>query len=387
MKAQYKFIFARKGADENGIGLIQLQVYFTRQQRILVSTKKRIHESQWDPRNHQVKVTNKESGAVYEMLSKLVRDLEQYEMELIRSGQSLTPAKVKTHFETEKADTFNNFIRMELETDRSLKYGTTKTHWVTLRKLDEFSANIQFDDIGYDFVTRFDNYLHSLDLSVNTIAGHHKHLRRYIQVAIRKGLLKESQHPYRGKFKVKKEAVERTYLTDDEILAIEKIDYQQAQKMQRIQDMFLFCIYSGLSHCDMQALSMDHIRSTPEGYEIMQRRQKSSEFAYIPLHMLFGGKGEAILKKYMDPENHFIFPRISDQKGNEYLKVIAAKAEIRKKISWHIARHTFGTQLAARCNDPFMIMNLMGHQEIKTSMIYIHSSHEILKAKLKREKW
>ena len=152
--------------------------------------------------------------------------------------------------------------------------------------------------------------------------------------------------------------------------------------------MFLFSIYSGLRFSDLMNLKADHIQMTGEKYEIaLHKMVKVPQPVFIPLHMVFQGKGESILQKYLSDKTEYIFPRITGQKANEYLKTICHDAKVKKHVTWHTARHTFGSQLAARYNDPYLIMQLMGHQEIKTSMIYIHSSQEIIKQKLGKIDW
>ena len=53
----------------------------------------------------------------------------------------------------------------------------------------------------------------------------------------------------------------------------------------------------------------------------------------------------------------------------------------------NIARHTFGTNLAELTSDPYLILDLMGHSSISTSMIYIHNSKERVLRKLKKIDW
>jgi len=44
-------------------------------------------------------------------------------------------------------------------------------------------------------------------------------------------------------------------------------------------------------------------------------------------------------------------------------------------------------RLAWRIKNPLTIMRLMGHQEIKTTMIYIHHSQEMMKQELRKITW
>ena len=55
--------------------------------------------------------------------------------------------------------------------------------------------------------------------------------------------------------------------------------------------------------------------------------------------------------------------------------------------TFHVARHTCASQLAERVDNPFVIMSVLGHGEIDTSMHYIHTSHKTAEKKLEDVKW
>ena len=66
-----------------------------------------------------------------------------------------------------------------------------------------------------------------------------------------------------------------------------------------------------------------------------------------------------------------MFKRISNQKINEYLKEIAALCEIDKRVSFHLARHTFATTVTLNNNVPIeTVSKVMGHSKISTTQIY-----------------
>jgi integrase len=118
--------------------------------------------------------------------------------------------------------------------------------------------------------------------------------------------------------------------------------------------------------------------------------QKVDRFIELPLYSLFGGKPEKILKYYMDMEfdKEKIFPQHSNQQINRLLKIIAINANIQHtRLTFHIGRHTFGTLLAEKTQNPYLVMDLMGHNDIDTSMIYIHSSQERINSQLKDVRW
>lgn len=86
-------------------------------------------------------------------------------------------------------------------------------------------------------------------------------------------------------------------------------------------------------------------------------------------------KAVAILKKY---ENDYraissgtLFPLLSNQKMNSYLKEIADLCVIDKNLTSHIARHTFATTITLSNNVPIeTVSKMLGHTKIGTTQIY-----------------
>ena len=66
-----------------------------------------------------------------------------------------------------------------------------------------------------------------------------------------------------------------------------------------------------------------------------------------------------------------IFPVISNQKTNKYLKQIASICGIDKNITFHSARHTFATTITLCNGMPIeTVSKMLGHNNIKTTQIY-----------------
>ena len=100
-------------------------------------------------------------------------------------------------------------------------------------------------------------------------------------------------------------------------------------------------------------------------------------------------KVQEILNFYMNDKrgnNDFIFPELKkanlkdskdvfrkmktgNKKFNYYLKSIAKKAEIEKKLTMHIARHSFGN-IASDAIHPLMLQKLYRHSDLKTTLNY-----------------
>ncbi|WP_313139214.1 tyrosine-type recombinase/integrase, partial [Myroides sp.] len=66
-----------------------------------------------------------------------------------------------------------------------------------------------------------------------------------------------------------------------------------------------------------------------------------------------------------------IFPVISNQKMNAYLKQIGSVCKINKNLSFHMARHTFATTLTLNNGVPMeSVSKMLGHTAMRTTQIY-----------------
>lgn len=71
-------------------------------------------------------------------------------------------------------------------------------------------------------------------------------------------------------------------------------------------------------------------------------------------------------------------PQYSDRSINEFLKKYAKLAGIRQNIHAHLLRHCFATHSLEQGTDISLIQKLLGHNSIKTTMIYTHVSTNII---------
>lgn len=72
-----------------------------------------------------------------------------------------------------------------------------------------------------------------------------------------------------------------------------------------------------------------------------------------------------ILKKY-----DYNLPKITNQKGNEYLHLIQHAMGLRKSLTFHVARHSFATMMLTLDVDIYTTSKLLGHKNIATTQIY-----------------
>jgi integrase/recombinase XerD len=113
-----------------------------------------------------------------------------------------------------------------------------------------------------------------------------------------------------------------------------------------VQDMFLFNCYTGLGYAETCRFNLSHISEDREGIVWLEMsRKKTFSTTEQKFQVLLLPEALELIDKY---KNHTVslqrgtvFPYFSNQTTNNYIKLIAHTANVAKKVSFHIARHTF----------------------------------------------
>ena len=391
MKSSIRLVFNRYKRLKNGKAAIYVEVAFNRRLMRYVNTKIYVEPIFWNDKKKEI--TAKMKGYVNANLyiRNFVNKIQEYEMELINKNKSLTPELLEKFIAGKKENStlFYKFALDQLYKEK-LSIGSFNMKRAILKKLERHTPNLTFADLDYNYIKNIDDWLKNQEsiTSINTIANYHKEIKKYIRLAINLGYIGYENNPY-NQFKIKRTATTRTNLTESELKKFEtvKIDNYFVTK---IQDMFLFSCYTGLRYSDIVNLQQKHIEINDDEVIISIKKMiKTQKPVELPLKMLFNGKPLKIFEKYYKKNKKFLFGEpLTNQYINRELKFIARTAEIfNKELTFHMARHTFGSLLAEKVGDPYLIKDLMGHSDIKMSMEYIHSSRKGRNDKLMNVDW
>lgn len=254
--------------------------------------------------------------------------------------------------------------------DEDLKPGTKRGRLTFLNMLDEFGGFKTFADLTPSNLIKFNGWLHDGNRTDATIYGnYHKKLSHYIRIMMMLDLVE--YNPYdRVKFKRGKHEV-RHPLVEDDLISMRNLDLDG--KLDRVRDLFVFSAYTSLAYADVMNFNFKHDVVQDDGqYYIDGKRIKTGSEFYTPILE----PAMDVLKKY-----DYKLPKISNQKANDYLKLIQEKMGLRHKLTFHIARHSFAT-LAITYGVPIeVVAQMLGHKNVKTTQIYA----KILKDTLKKQ--
>ena len=154
-------------------------------------------------------------------------------------------------------------------------------------------------------------------------------------------------------------------------LMVLKVNDREAEQARQ---MFLFSCFTGLAIADIERLKYSHIQTSVDGRRyIRKERQKTKVESIVPLHPIV----EEILSRCREGQTvkeegeGLVFQRgCSRSAMNNKLSTVGLACGIRQRLSFHTARHTFGT-LSLSAGIPIeSIAKMMGHASISSTQIY-----------------
>ena len=152
------------------------------------------------------------------------------------------------------------------------------------------------------------------------------------------------------------------YLTEEEIKALTSKHFE-IERLERVRDLAVFQIASGMAYIDTQKLKPEDIHYDEAGNcYIYKERQKTG----VKYTAVVFPEGVEVLKKYNNR-----LPSISNQRGNSYLKEIQTLCGISKTLHFHLFRKTYGTRLLNRGVRLETVSKCLGHSSTQiTQMAY-----------------
>lgn len=194
-------------------------------------------------------------------------------------------------------------------------------------------------------------------------------VRQCLKKAVRDGLLQRD--PSSGIKHIAVPDSKKEFLSAAEVRKMAMTPYETQGTMSKdlqdeIRRAFLFGCLTGFRISDIRQLTWDCIDM--ERMEICKRQQKTRRLVIVPIK-------ESILTLLGErPDDPAIplFPELArtETTTNRYIHKWAAKAGIRKNVTWHTARHTDATLLLESGSDLYTVMRLLGHTKIQTTMQY-----------------
>jgi len=352
--------------------------------RTEISAKRSVLVSQWDAKKGLAKGSRKETVELNMFLGQFKAKIIGTYQQMLLTDAAIDGVAIRDKVlgAGQSGPTLLSLMEYHnQEQTIKLAHGTMKNYYTTQSYLRRFlheryrRTDIPLSDLNYKFLADFENYLlnytptdHQKPLNNNGIMKHIERLRKMVNMAIVLDWLPKD--PF-ASFKKHFDKVERQCLNRTEMENIAKKEFK-IERLQHVRDMFLFSCYTGLAYIDLAELTPDNIIiGIDGGLWLATNRAKTDTSVRVPLLP----QAKHLIEKYRkDPRAQNIgtvFPVISNQRMNGYLKEIADICGITKTLTFHIARHTFATTVTLSNGVPIeSVSKMLGHTSIRTTQIY-----------------
>ena len=192
------------------------------------------------------------------------------------------------------------------------------------------------------------------------------HLYRVEEIAINNVLIR--RNPLED-YEIAMKENDRSYLLKEHVETL-LFHTPTKERYELVKDLFIFSCFTGLSYIDIKKLKKSNIQSFFDGHEwIISRRQKSDVASNVRLMEI----PKRLIEKYAGiTRNDFVFPVPTNKICNSYIDKLIQEVEIitEQKVTFHTARHTFGTMFLTEGVPLESLSKMMGHKNISTTQIY-----------------
>jgi integrase len=290
-------------------------------------------------------------------------------------------------------DFYIDYRKNEIRETSKQKYNVIKQKLIRLEKFRK--KVILIKDINDSFKKEFVDYCMSNKYAQNTMQRELVFIKTFCKHARFLGI---ETHPQLDSLRLDRAKALKIYLTFDELEAIENIDKNKlTDSLENAKDWLIISCYSGQRVSDFMRFTSDMIRKE-DGQSIIEFTQKKTDkIMSVPLHP----KVIEILDKRGGS-----FPySISDQKYNDYIKIVCELAEITQKVTGsklietksksgifrkvtdeyrkcdlvtsHIGRRSMATNFYGIIPTSLLI-NITGHSTEKMYLVYVGKSSQDL---------
>ncbi|QCX40265.1 recombinase [Aureibaculum algae] len=385
MSASAKLVLRKK---PNSKGLYPLAIRITKNRQ---STFKHvghyIDNEDWDEKKLEVKKSHQNAADLNNLLSSKLSEARKGLIALQTTDKDASARQIKTEIYRPTSNlTFFDYADehlQALEAEKKINRHSTDSAWISYIVKFSKSRQLTFQEIDERFLRKFKIYLKGASaLSETTSMNVMVLIRLLYNRSIKDKVVSKELYPFGiGKFKIKFPETLKIGLNHQEMKKLERIDNLSDVERHSLNVWLYSFYFAGMRVSDVLFTRWSQIYDGRLHY----RMGKNSKL----LSLLIPDKVAKILEHYVfekSCDDDFIFPEMrkadltnardvynktktATKKFNKNLKSVMKKAGISKKVTMHIARHTFGN-IAGDSIHPLMLQKLYRHSDLKTTINY-----------------
>ena len=290
------------------------------------------------------------------------------------AGRALTLKEFQKEYKHfESREDFIAFWATELVERKQngiIRESTHDTQRSSLVALKKFREKVIFADIDKKFLDTYKAFMaNKLNYDSDSIWTKLKDFRTYLNLAIKAGHI--VNYPFIG-FTMPKQEGRIEFLNEEELQKLKDYFYSghltAGINKEKALRGFLFMCYTGLRIGDLQVMNHSNIRNGILTFKPQKNRKELQKTVEIPLN--------AQALKLIITKNDKLFILPTEQVIRNELAELGKKIGLPQNCSPHLARHTFATRFLRKGGRLEVLQKLLGHEDIKTTMVYVHVDNE-----------
>lgn len=355
------------------------------------SLKISVAAKHWDFERNVPKPNNPNKDLIQKIILKTKLDYQQKILEKKANSEEFTASSLINEQKEEiKAKTVEEFYLSLIEDLKQKgRIGNSYAYLNSYNTLRNFNKgkklNYTFSHIDVSFCKKFEDWMRSKGNKDTTLSYQFRTLRATYNKAIEAKIVAREKNPFieykLSHFNTK--TIKRA-LSKNDILKIINADCTGQSKLRQLtHDLFSFSyLCGGISFVDIANLTRQNIVEN----RLIYRRQKT----HGNINLLLSKEASTIIAKYStyQQEAEYLFPilhckrhitpmqksnrvhKICHQVNTE-LRAFAKELGITAEVTTYVARHSFATILKKSGVNIGIISQALGHQDIKTTQIYL----------------
>lgn len=355
------------------------------------SLKISVAAKHWDFERNVPKPNNPNKDLIQKIILKTKLDYQQKILEKKANSEEFTASSfINEQKEEIKAKTVEEFYLSLIEDLKQKgRIGNSYAYLNSYNTLRNFNKgkklNYTFSHIDVPFCKKFEDWMRSKGNKDTTLSYQFRTLRATYNKAIEAKIVAREKNPFieykLSHFNTK--TIKRALSKNDILKLINANCNGQSKLRQLTHDLFSFSyLCGGISFVDIANLTRQNIVED----RLIYQRQKT----HGNINLLLSKEASTIIAKYStyQQEAEYLFPILHCkrhitpmQKNNRVHKIChQVNTELRKfaqelgitaEVTTYVARHSFATILKKSGVNIGIISQALGHQDIKTTQIYL----------------
>ncbi len=350
-----------------------------------------ISEKHWDFKKNIPKSNCPNKDLILKIILKAKLEYQQKVLEKKANDEEFTATSLINETNDEiKAKTVEEFYQLTINELREKgQIGNSYAYLNSYNTLKNFNKgkklDYTFSHIDVAFCKKLEDWLRSKGNKDTTLSYQFRTLRATFNKAIEAKIVSREKNPFieykLSRFNTK--TIKRA-LSKEDILKIINTDCSGKSKLRQLtHDLFSFSyLCGGISFVDIANLTCKNI---VEGRLIYQRQKTHGN-----INLILSDKALEIIQKYnyYCLQTSFLFPILHNKRHitpmqknnrihkichqvNQELRLFAKELNINAEVTTYVARHSFATILKKSGVNIGIISEALGHQDIKTTQIYL----------------